>query len=169
MMIDIVFFGFLIISAFTDIVYRKVFNAVTFPAVILGLGLNCIYRGMPGLKESLLGCGAGFLLLFLFYIVGGMGAGDVKFLMAVGSLKGFSFLLMGSLYGAVIGGVTALFFLIAQRRFSPVVRNVVVSLLCYITFQTKESLQFDTRGSTCLPYAALLSLGMCLAFLKPSW
>ena len=49
---------------------------------------------------------------------GGLKAGDGKYLMAVGSLRGLGLLLYGAVYGALIGGVIAIGF-IAVRRLRP--------------------------------------------------
>ena len=76
--INAILLFFLIVSSFTDVKYRKVYNFVTFPTVILGLGFNFLNLGLPGLKDSLAGFAAGFLFLFIFYLLGGIGAGDVK-------------------------------------------------------------------------------------------
>jgi prepilin peptidase CpaA len=45
------------------------------------------------------------MLLILFYAAGGMGAGDVKLMGAVGSLLGPMNVIIAFLYSAVVGGV----------------------------------------------------------------
>ncbi len=79
----------LVISvSFFDLRERRIPNFLVFPAALIGLGLNLQLRGWGGLLFGLKGLGLGFLLLFIPYLVGGMKAGDVKFLMAIGSFIG---------------------------------------------------------------------------------
>ena len=66
---------------------RRVPNVLVFPAAALGLGLNAL-TGWDGLARSGMGLAAGFALLFLPYLVGGMRAGDVKLLAAIGAFTG---------------------------------------------------------------------------------
>jgi Flp pilus assembly protein protease CpaA len=47
--------------------------------------------------------------------MGGLKAGDGKYLMAVGAMRGLSFLLAGAVYGALLGGVIALGFIAVRR------------------------------------------------------
>jgi len=73
--------------AFFDLRARRIPNFLVFPAVIVGLALNAS-RGWHGFSFGLKGLGLGFLLLLLPYVFGGMKAGDVKFLAAIGSFVG---------------------------------------------------------------------------------
>ena len=66
---------------------RRVPNVLVFPAAALGLGLNAL-AGWDKLARSGMGLAAGFALLFLPYLVGGMRAGDFKLLAAIGALIG---------------------------------------------------------------------------------
>ena len=116
--INLILFIFLAASSYTDIKYRKVYNFITFPTVILGLGFNFYNSGLPGLKDSLAGFAAGFLFLFIFYLLGGMGAGDVKFMATIGTLKGSEFVVMGGFYGAIFGGIAAIIVLFSKKKSS---------------------------------------------------
>lgn len=166
MIIDITLLIFLIISSFTDIAYRKVFNFTTFPAVILGLGFNFFYFGIPGLKDSLAGFAAGFIFLFIFYLLGGIGAGDVKFMAAAGAIKGFNFVIAGGFYGVIIGGMTAIFVLLAKKNLFATVKKLIIGIVSFTTFKTPESLKFNDSGATYLPYTVFLSIGIFLHWLE---
>lgn len=67
---------------------RRIPNFLVFPGAVVGLGLNFWLRGWTGLGFGLKGLAAGFCLLILPYAVGGMKAGDVKFLSAIGAFTG---------------------------------------------------------------------------------
>jgi len=88
-----------------------------------GLVLGAL-EGVPGevfangLLDHIAGLVVGFLVAYPFYAMGGLKAGDGKYLMAVGALRGLGLLLGGAVYGALLGGVIALGF-IAIRRLRP--------------------------------------------------
>ena len=73
--------------AFFDLRARRIPNFLVLPAVIFGLAINA-GRGWHGFWFGLKGLGLGFALLLLPYVLGGMKAGDVKFLSAIGSFVG---------------------------------------------------------------------------------
>ena len=74
--------------AWSDLRSRRIPNIIVFPAALVGLAFNLGLRGWEGLLFGLKGLGLAFVLLLIPYMVGGMKAGDVKFLMAVGAFLG---------------------------------------------------------------------------------
>src|SRR5258705_7003306 len=88
-----------------------------------GLVLGTL-EGIPGevmangLIDHVAGLVVGFLIAYPFYAMGGLKAGDGKYLMAVRAMRGLGLLLAGAVYGALLGGVIALG-LIALRRLRP--------------------------------------------------
>jgi len=109
----------------TDWRWRRIPNAVTYPTMLAGLLLGVLEStgraGFPGsifsggLIDHVAGLAIGFLVSYPFYAAGGLKAGDGKFLMAVGALKGTAFLFVAAVYGALIGGVIAIGFIVARR------------------------------------------------------
>src|SRR5256884_2782277 len=91
--------------------------------MLVGLVLGA-FEAVPGevfangLLDQVAGLVVGCLVAYPFYAMGGLKAGDGKYLMAVGALRGLSLLLAGAVYGALLGGVIALGF-IAVRRLRP--------------------------------------------------
>ena len=80
--------AFVVAVSIFDIRERRIPNLLVFPAALIGLTLNLLLRGWEGLGFGLKGLAAGFALLFIPYLVGGMKAGDVKFLAAIGAFTG---------------------------------------------------------------------------------
>ena len=161
-MIDIILVVFIIITLVTDLKYRKIFNFITLPAIILGLGVNTISGGFAGFMHSFLGMAAGFCFLIVIYLLGGVGAGDVKYMAVVGSLKGVKFLVLGGLYGAIAAGAYAVIMLAIRKRLFYTLNKVVIALVCFISSKKKESLEFDPGDSLKLPYSVFLSIGMII-------
>jgi prepilin peptidase CpaA len=120
---DAILVAFVAAVIYMDWRYHRIPNAFTYPAMVLGLVLGA-FEGLPGaafasgLADHLAGLVVGFLIAYPFYAMGGLKAGDGKYLMAVGAMRGLGLLLTGAVYGALLGGVIALGF-IAVRRLRP--------------------------------------------------
>ncbi len=76
---------FLIVGAVIDGVQLRVPNWLTFPMIVAGWIYSTAAFGWEGLGWSLVGTAVGLALLMPAYAIGGMGAGDVKMLAAVGA------------------------------------------------------------------------------------
>jgi len=120
---DAILVAFVVAVVYTDWRYRRIPNAFTYPVMAAGLILGAL-EGVPGeimakgLFDHVAGLIVGFLVAYPFYAMGGLKAGDGKYLMAVGAMRGLGLLLAGAVYGALLGGVIALGF-IAVRRLRP--------------------------------------------------
>ena len=98
----------LIICAFTDLIYRKIYNVVLMPALLFALVYNAYHGGWAGLWQSVLGLLVGLLILILPFAKGGIGAGDVKLLGVIGAFKGVNFALYSAIGMGLAGGLMAL-------------------------------------------------------------
>ncbi|MGD8394534.1 MAG: A24 family peptidase [Candidatus Eiseniibacteriota bacterium] len=87
----------------TDLADRTIPNALTLPAVVLGLVAQCVVHGPGGLVIGLLGVLIGAGLLLGPFVAGFMGAGDVKLMAALGALLGP----LGALAVVLIASLTA--------------------------------------------------------------
>lgn len=99
-----------------DLRTRRIPNWMTFPAALLGLALNLALDGSFGLRQSALGTLTGLALLVVPFAMGGMGAGDVKMLAALGAFGGPAFAFSTFLYGSIAGGLVALALLVVRSR-----------------------------------------------------
>src|SRR2546422_11627430 len=94
----------------TDWRVRRIPNAATYPAMAVGLVLGAL-EALPGdlfvrgLIDHVVALVLAFAVCWPFYAGGGLKRGDAKFLMAVGALRGTSFLTASALYRARLGGV----------------------------------------------------------------
>jgi prepilin peptidase CpaA len=125
---DLVLVVFVVTIIVTDWRWRRIPNAVTYPTMLVGLALGVLEStgpaGFPGsvfaathggILDHVVGLAVGFLVAYPFYAGGGLKAGDGKFLMAVGALLGTLFLLQAAVWGALVGGVIAIGFIVARR------------------------------------------------------
>jgi len=100
--------------AWGDIKTRRIPNYLTLGAALAGLTYNLMSRGFPGLVDGFLGMLLGFAFLILPYILGGMGAGDVKALAALGAWLGPQLTVFLFCYMGIAGGIIALGCLVWQ-------------------------------------------------------
>jgi prepilin peptidase CpaA len=105
----------LVICVITDLKERKIYNAVLFPILIVALVLQLFTGGLSGVTSALLGMIVGLAILLIPYLLGGMGAGDVKLLAVIGGIKGVEFVLFTSVYMALSGGIFALLILLFRK------------------------------------------------------
>lgn len=77
--------GILLIAACMDIMKYKIPNWCMFPGIATGLFLTWQQQGGQGLLMTILQIIVIFAVFYPFYLLGGMGAGDVKLFMLLGS------------------------------------------------------------------------------------
>ena len=92
-------------AVITDLRSHRIPNRLCAVALAIGLFLQIAATGAPGLWVGLSGVLTGALILLPFYLRGGMGAGDVKLIGAVGAFLGASGALFAAMVTLVIGGV----------------------------------------------------------------
>ncbi len=98
----------------TDSKERRIPNALTALTFALGLVTRGVLDGPSGLTSALLGAGVACGLMLPGWLLGGMGAGDVKLMAAAGAWLGPVGALYGVLFSLIAGGVFAA--VVALRR-----------------------------------------------------
>lgn len=153
-----------IVAATTDLWKFKVYNVLTLPALVAGV-LVSPFNG--GLQASLLGAAVGFGLLVVFFAVGGVGAGDVKLLTALGAWLGPAMTLRVFGLSAMAGGVYALgllairsgLFGMSDELATLGIRLVSPSLWKRPDASLELEVARDDRRRRLVPYAAMICLG----------
>lgn len=139
--------------SWSDLKTRTIPNFITLSAALAGLIYNLTVSGWGGLADGVLGLLMGFGFLILPYILGGMGAGDVKALAALGAWLGPMDTLMLFCYMAIAGGVMALGVLIWRGLFWQRILNLVLT-------QDKISALTPAQKTPGIPYGVAMALGM---------
>ena len=96
-----------IAGGWTDWRSRRIPNWLTVPGLLLGIAVNSWLHGWLGAKASLLGAGLGLALLLPFVLIRSLGAGDWKFVGALGAFLGPENLLTVLLLGILVNGLMA--------------------------------------------------------------
>ena len=94
-------------SVLEDLTRREISNWTSGGAVIAGLIVHFAQRGWTGAMHSLFGSLIGFCVFLIFYLLGGMGGGDVKLMAGFGALLGDAQIMAAALWVALSGGLMA--------------------------------------------------------------
>lgn len=104
----------LAVAACTDLKWQKIPNWLTYPGILLGLGLRGWLGGWPAAEDGIRGlviCGGIMLLCFVMFQLGG---GDLKLVAMMGAFLGWERGIEALLWTFVLGGVLGVAWLIWQ-------------------------------------------------------
>ncbi|MBZ5521799.1 MAG: prepilin peptidase [Acidobacteriia bacterium] len=148
-------------GAACDIMSRRIPNAVTYSGVALGIVLRTSLLGWQGLGTALAGGLIGGGIFFFFYLIRGMGGGDVKLMAALGCITGPWLILQIVTACALAGGVMAIAVMIYKKRAVRTIRNVGALLRFRFLHgaQMHPTLNIDSPESLRMPYGIAIAAG----------
>jgi prepilin peptidase CpaA len=149
-----------------DVKSRRIPNFITFPAFLIGLILHLALGGWRDLLGALAAAVICGLVFLVFYLAGGMGAGDVKLMMAVGCIAGLSHVAYLLALTAISGGVMAVLLALARGRLQQTIMNVgaLASHHTHQGLQPHPELNLTNAHTLRLPYALAIAGGSLLTF-----
>ncbi|MBI3681856.1 MAG: prepilin peptidase [Acidobacteria bacterium] len=109
-------------ASIEDLWRRNISNWIPLTALLAGFGWQVYQKGWVGLGSAAAGAAAGFGIFLIFYLLGGMGGGDVKLMAGFGALLGVGRLLEAALWTGLLGGLLAAA-VIGVRWFQGLVRK----------------------------------------------
>ena len=153
-----------LVASVFDVRSRRIPNFLTMPAFVFGLLLHLI---LGGWKQMLLAFAAGLIcgvIFLVFYIAGGMGAGDVKLIMAVGCIAGFSHIAYLLALTAISGGAMALILALSRGKLKETLFNVGAIAKHHKEqgLQPHPDLNVQNNATLRLPYALAIAGGSLL-------
>jgi prepilin peptidase CpaA len=153
------------IGAIYDVRSRRIPNFVTVPAIAFGLLFHFILGSWEQLASAAAGgliCGAIFLV---FYLAGGMGAGDVKLMAAVGCIAGLSLVGYLLILTSLAGGVMAICLVLYRRRLKETILNMWALVVHHRTMGLTPHPEFNIRNERTLrlPYGLAIAAGSALS------
>ena len=165
---DYVLIIVLAICIYTDAKYQKIYNLVTMPALLAAFVFNTYNLGFGGFLFSGKGMLLGIALFALPFLVGGLGAGDVKLLAVVGAFKGMDFVFTAFLLTAILGGIISIALLAWQKSLVPTLLRVGSSIKLFIiskfTVWSFNTLTEKTEASISFPYGFAIVLGSAATY-----
>ncbi len=133
-----------------DLSRRRIANWIPVAALAGGFGWQIGRNGWPGVLYALGGTVVGFAVFLIFYLLGGMGGGDVKLMAGFGALLGTGRLLEAALWTAGVGGV-----------FAVTVLGVDAARRWFHRGQGERKVEAERQES--IPYAPAIALGVWLS------
>lgn len=153
------------IACWCDLRTRRIPNLLTFGGAAAGLIYATAVQGWPGFLASAGGWLTGIAVFLPFFLLGGMGAGDIKLVGCIGAWLGPQAALWVSLYTALAGGVMAIGIGLATGYFGQALLNVMrlLSHWRFVGLRPLPDLTLEgTRGPR-LPYALPIAVGVVVA------
>jgi prepilin peptidase CpaA len=154
--------GLLLIASVTDLSRGRIPNSVTFTAIIGAMIFHTAINGSAGLQFWLMGVILGFMLLGPVYAMRGIGAGDVKLLMAVGGLVGPGNLITIFIAASLVGGLWALGLALRSWGLQQTARRIWIWMKVWHGAGRILADAGQDRRNSILRYAPVLAVGTLL-------
>ncbi|WP_018086674.1 A24 family peptidase [Desulfurispora thermophila] len=155
----------IVASIYTDLKYRKIYNAVLLPSFMAALLYHTFSAGTNGLLFSIKGAALGLALLLIPFMLGGMGAGDVKLLAVIGAWQGANFVWLCFLLTALAGGAIATVQLVKQRRFWLTLQYIVLLFVPGTPKKGALGTLATSRAGETFPYGVAIAAGTLATYL----
>lgn len=150
-------------AAVFDLKTRRIPNILTGPAILLGLLLHLLLGGWVqfGLAAAAAAIGGGVFLVF--YLAGGMGAGDVKLMTAVACIVGYGSVLELLLATMIMGGIFALTLAMFRGKLKQTFHNIIALVVHHRLEGLTPHPDINVKNTQTLrlPYAIAIAAG-CL-------
>lgn len=148
-----------VLAVASDLRTRRIPNALT----VSGLGVALALRAVTGLDAFVAGLAGGAIALGLtlpLVMLGGLGGGDSKLLVAVGAFLGPAGLPMALLVTALVGGVMALGLVVYRGVLGATLAHCWQLTRRLWTPSTAEPLRtLGTPGAIAIPYGVAIGAG----------
>lgn len=168
------------LAAVTDVWRFKVYNALTFPLLGSGLIYHAVVGGTIGLSESFTGLLFGFGVLLIPYMLGAMGAGDVKFVAAVGAWLGLEPMVSILVIGCLATGLYALGVMVYHGGYRQAWVNLQLAFMRVALIgkhfgadddvETVQAMaKHDDRRQRLVPFSAMITVGVIATYVWTVW
>ena len=154
-----------ILAAWHDWFQWRIPNRLLAAGCTAALMLAAFAPGSPGLAHSLTGGLLGFSLLWPFYLMGGMAAGDVKLMATLGLFAGPAAVIEIALISFFIGGVWSVIVLLNRTTTGALIVARINSLRWTVLNLPQRAAPpaayVSSRGV--IPYGVVIALGVVVS------
>jgi prepilin peptidase CpaA len=155
---------FVVACMVSDVRTRTIPNVFSATAMVAGITLNWLTKGPAGALSSVGGLAILMAILLPPFALGGIGAGDVKMMGAVGALLGPPLGLASLLTGMLLGGVVTGIHLARRARLREKLIATAMMVGAAVRQQSVTPLRLSDAApdAITLPYGVPLGLGTLL-------
>ncbi|HTW77995.1 MAG TPA: A24 family peptidase [Terracidiphilus sp.] len=153
------------VATFTDLHSRRIPNWLVFPYWLAGIVVRGVLFGWHGVGQSLAGAGVAIGIFGVFFLLGGMGAGDVKLCAAVGAWIGPAQTVFALILTALAGGVIVLVWAALGGFLLDLFKGTgdLMAGWKHGTIRDPEA-TIDNPGRRKIPYAPAIAVGTLFSF-----
>jgi prepilin peptidase CpaA len=149
----------------TDLRTQRIPNVLTTGSAIAALAFGVSTAGAPGAGYAVAGWLVGVAIFAVPFALGGLGAGDVKLLGALGAWLGPMAIVWVGLYAAIAGGVMAVIVALFHGYFRTALKNINFLLRHWRNAGLEPVHELSLQGSSGprLAYAVPIFTGLVVA------
>jgi prepilin peptidase CpaA len=156
------FLALMAAAAWCDVRLRRIPNALTMSGVAVAIGLRLVTGPGAGI-DGVTGAILAFVLCLPFFVLGVLGGGDAKLLMAVGAFMGPRDFLLAMLVIASLGGILGAVDAMRKGILLPVLYNCGDILKHWATLGRRgANRSLTTTGALAIPYGVAIATGSLL-------
>ncbi len=177
---------FVLAGFYADIRTHKLPNTLTLSGVALGLangfltpalqsgnaasGGRFFAEGWQGLLASAQGMAVGFAIMFVLYLFGALGAGDVKLFAAIGAFMGAPFAIESSICSILYAGAIGLSILIGKKLLFARLGSVIFGIIGFVGWRDTTVLRMKKSEMLRFPFMyAVLPAVLTLLARQGGW
>lgn len=154
----------LILALQCDIKTYKIKNTLIFPYILLGILINLFVGKLFGIFDWVLGILTPTIFLLPLYLLGMVGAGDIKLFSAIGSIMGYRFVLLSMMLSFLLGGIIALIIAFTREAFKKCFVNLLQYLkTCLLTFSIQTYTKIEDSSNR-FPFSIAVVGGTIVSF-----
>lgn len=154
----------------SDIKTKKIKNAIVVPFILYGLLWNLYNFKLTGLTNSLLGIVFPIIVLFPFFYLKMLGAGDVKLFCAIGAINGIQFVINNMICSFLAGGIIALLLILVRKNLLQRLGKLFIYLKFCILSKTIQPYEKGiTTGTGSFRFAFAVMIGLLVQNYLGRW
>ena len=153
------------VAVVLDFRFRRISNRLIVCGILMAIGLHLFLYGGKDILTVLWNISFPVIVLYLFYLVGALGAGDIKLFSVIGGFVSWDLLVRIMLLSLFIGGVESLLKLLVQKDMRQRIRGALQHLVRFCGGDKSAYPKDFTGGKNLIHFSLPMLLGTIGAML----
>ena len=147
-----------VIALYFDLRFQRIPNQFCLIVVVIGFSLQLYLHQIDGLLNAFLGLSLAFIILFPAFLIKAIGAGDVKLMMAIGTITGYQLIIWSIVYAVIVGALSSVLLAFYKTGWQGLKSTLIRYYQCFYLKQYFKPSEGEA-ASFRVPYAPALALG----------